>query len=518
MTQIQTDQPTNRIPQIQPTPAPNLRLIGENGAGAFSDLFAEKTAPPIDRPADTTQDDTASPTDQSKPSPTSDDDSPGNADGSDDQDGKADAAVTGTNTQAKGSGEGDSAKTDQPADAGGPESTGQEVTNPSQESPSASEQGVAVDNAATGPTAQGESRASQPSAADRAVPITGQQQVRQELKHAARVDLASLARQELLGTATPSPNAVAEAAAQTKASREPARPTAPTPRAETVGVQSPAAPPAPHDAAKPPPGFVPPAFKPDSAATHTASNQTPGKSPSNSDHPISAAGQQRTGNGTAGSGDATARADAAASKAVFLERLANAGGARRGAVSAAERTVGIDRAMNATESKPATPRPVSFKPIDPPPPARDAFLSPVQKGLGKMLAEGGGRLTVMLRPQELGDVRIAMETKQGAVRVKMEASSEAARRVLESGLDSLRATLESRGVRVESMDITSTDRPGAADPDARGGSDRDGRREEPQQHASPERGEPRHQDEMPAGLTDAQTQQLWTELGIDAVA
>lgn len=149
--------------------------------------------------------------------------------------------------------------------------------------------------------------------------------------------------------------------------------------------------------------------------------------------------------------------------------------------------------------------------------AREQVLTSVQRGLASMLTQGGGRMTVVLRPEQLGEVRVRMEAKDGVMNARMSASTEAARQALEAGLDSLRAALESRGVRVESLEIemheTSGDERARLDADGRGGGHHSHR------HGS-ERGPGNREraDGPVRGEAAPSTQGIWTEIGIDAVA
>jgi len=538
MTRIDTDSTSIQRTQIQPGIAPNLRTFGESGAGTFGALFARKTAPdPAASPADelaeardasagetkaTDATDTGDDADTSRAEASDSDASPRDNTDAKDQNGrepivdenagKPDAGATETKPQ------GDHLDAQLPLKTveGADDKAGRPLKP--EEKPIA----------ASGKPGD-EARESEPAKAfvpvaeaAKAAPITGHAQVRAELKNAAAVDLASLAKLEQL---QPIPENDWRPAQPNRPDTNDAgpdrRPIPQPPRIESAGTNGQAGTPVESPHGKPPPGFLSPQFRPDTGATHGASAHTAGKTPSDPGDVLTATNPARGAGGATGQGEAGHRAELAAARAVFLDRLANSGAARRGAVSAVDKVNVAERLALGQESRATQQRPIAFKPVDPPPPTRDAFLSPVQRGLGKMLAEGGGKLTVMLRPQELGDVRIAMETKSGRVRVRMEASSEAARKVLESGLESLRSTLESRGVKVETMEVTTAER---QDPTPAGERDTgDGQRHSPgqgRQGGNPATPHERESQDAPddAGLTNDQAQRLWTELGIDAVA
>jgi flagellar hook-length control protein FliK len=140
-------------------------------------------------------------------------------------------------------------------------------------------------------------------------------------------------------------------------------------------------------------------------------------------------------------------------------------------------------------------------------------------------------MTVVLRPEALGEVRVRLEAKDGVVNARLSATTDAARRTLESGLETLRAALEARGVRVESLRIDPPDhqaadqsaQAGRADADARG-TDQHQHRQHNADHQTPGPHGPRadSQDGASAAGNDASPEYpgrgIWTELGIDAVA
>ncbi|MEM9373779.1 MAG: flagellar hook-length control protein FliK [Planctomycetota bacterium] len=519
MTQILAETYTTRSAQYSSGTARNTRLGGENGA--FDDLFADKSAS-LDSASATEVEAGESSTADSDPNDTS-----GASSGSDEQTpDKSEAERTSEQGAAEQAG----------LSAAGPDEAVQSPEGDAESRPNTDAAAGTVDVVSTDASAT----AGTPVAADAppqiapnatpageaAAELSDQEQVRQLLRNAAAIDLAALARQELGEVAAP--NAQQEAAERSRESVDLAKPV----RYARPGPVANGALPAntvsggevPPDGNQPPPGLRPPVIRAESHPGDLPAGAQPGKTPTGPNGVLSASGQARHGVPSASGGaDAGHRIDAAATKAVFLERLAQSDPARRGAVSAAERAVGVDRVLTASEPRMPLSRSVAIKSPEPPPPTRDAFLAPVQKGLGKMLAEGGGKLTVVLRPQELGDVRIAMETRRGAVRVSMEASTDAARRVLESGFDALRSSLEQRGVRVESMEVFSSE------PDDAAGSDL-GDRESPGGDRREEPGAGRHgtghgderdqadRNEHAGGLTEQQADRLWTELGIDAVA
>ncbi|MCC5822987.1 MAG: flagellar hook-length control protein FliK [Phycisphaerales bacterium] len=200
-----------------------------------------------------------------------------------------------------------------------------------------------------------------------------------------------------------------------------------------------------------------------------------------------------------------------AGRVARLERLTGSAEATRGAVAGIERagTARAETGQRASQSQQSQEQARSE--------TGQRVLNAVQRGLASMLTQGGGRMTVVLRPEQLGEVRVRMETRQGSVRASMSATTDAARRTLESGIESLRSALESRGVRVESIEIE------RAEPDLAGRSRSDADARNPQGRPNPAGVTNRSSGQEPNNTDpDASpawaSQGIWTELGIDAVA
>jgi flagellar hook-length control protein FliK len=86
-------------------------------------------------------------------------------------------------------------------------------------------------------------------------------------------------------------------------------------------------------------------------------------------------------------------------------------------------------------------------------PTDRAFVSGLSRGLGAVLNQKGGSLTMKLTPPTLGDVRILMTLNAGRVSVEMEAGGARAHELLNANLPALRATLEGRGLTVERIGV-----------------------------------------------------------------
>lgn len=197
----------------------------------------------------------------------------------------------------------------------------------------------------------------------------------------------------------------------------------------------------------------------------------------------------------------------AGGRLALLTRLTGSAEAARGAIGAVDRA-GSQPVNRESVAMQGPVRPASAQAL------REQAIGQMQRGLASMLVQGGGRMTVVLRPEQLGEVRVRMETRDGVVKARLTASTEAARQTLESGLDALRASLEARGVRVEALDIEGPPAPdaGRTDPDGRGGSGSGGEGGGGAFRDPSREWEPELSPEPVVGRI------VWTELGIDAVA
>lgn len=201
-----------------------------------------------------------------------------------------------------------------------------------------------------------------------------------------------------------------------------------------------------------------------------------------------------------------------ATRVDLLTRLTGSAEAARGAVTAVER-VAIQPGLRQEAGATALNRPAEGMGRT----NRDAILQTVQRGLASMLSQGGGKMTVVLRPELLGEVRVQLEARRGTVNARLTAQTEAARRTLESGADQLRTSLESRGVRVESIRIDGpasegerTD-PGRPDADTRDPSGHE-------QHTPRSgRGHRSSVEEATEPSDQPRRTSIWTDIGIDTV-
>ncbi len=326
--------------------------------------------------------------------------------------------------------------------------------------------------------------------------------VAKELTHAASIDLAAIAKEELI---------------QPKSAKHPGPPEAtltqpPQHVPLTASWNTPAR------GSEPMPGFaqtdptsqhtpisIPPASRSE-ARTEIAAEPpvTTGSEPNLSQRQMAPVAQP-TSKPPEQPGTVATRVD-------LLTRLTGSAEAARGAVTAVDR-VAIQPGLRQESGATVLNRPAEGLGRT----NRDAILQTVQRGLASMLSQGGGKMTVVLRPEHLGEVRVQLEARRGTVNARLTAQTEAARRTLESGADQLRTSLESRGVRVESIRIDGPATEGEpADP---GRPDADTRDPSGHEHHTPRggRGHRPSVEQDTASSDQPRRTSIWTDIGIDTV-
>lgn len=87
------------------------------------------------------------------------------------------------------------------------------------------------------------------------------------------------------------------------------------------------------------------------------------------------------------------------------------------------------------------------------PTPREVVTPQVVRGLALALQQGGGRVTLRLNPEHLGQVVVHVKVDNGTVNAGIETTDKAAHRLLQDSTESLRAALEARGLSVERIDV-----------------------------------------------------------------
>ena len=85
------------------------------------------------------------------------------------------------------------------------------------------------------------------------------------------------------------------------------------------------------------------------------------------------------------------------------------------------------------------------------------LLTQVSRGVASILRQNGGSLSLKLRPDSLGELRINLRVHNGAVDATFRADNAQARDLLKSTLSQLKDTLETHGVRVERLRVELAD-------------------------------------------------------------
>lgn len=80
---------------------------------------------------------------------------------------------------------------------------------------------------------------------------------------------------------------------------------------------------------------------------------------------------------------------------------------------------------------------------------RDALIEQIQRGLAKALQSKDGVVTVRLRPENLGLVKVQIRVEGSHVTASLEATSEQARELLSQNIVTLERALEARGLSVD---------------------------------------------------------------------
>ncbi len=87
----------------------------------------------------------------------------------------------------------------------------------------------------------------------------------------------------------------------------------------------------------------------------------------------------------------------------------------------------------------------------------DKFVAQTAKALAAAVKREGGTIVMRLNPENLGLLKVRVETKAGSVNARVEASESSARKLLVDDVESLRSALEAHGVCVEKIEIVRMD-------------------------------------------------------------
>ncbi len=86
------------------------------------------------------------------------------------------------------------------------------------------------------------------------------------------------------------------------------------------------------------------------------------------------------------------------------------------------------------------------------------FGAQLRRGMAAVLkqgaTQGNGRVTLRLRPEALGELKIQMDMKEGVVQARFEVTTQQARGLLDEHLPALRAALQARGLAVHRLEVS----------------------------------------------------------------
>jgi flagellar hook-length control protein FliK len=208
------------------------------------------------------------------------------------------------------------------------------------------------------------------------------------------------------------------------------------------------------------------------------------------------------------------RADAvhSAGRSEVISRVEGALTARAvGGVDAGQARVGAE-ASQARAAHSLKPTPTEQQAL------QSKLIAQVQRGLAQLMRSATGEMTLRLSPERLGELKIEIKRSGDQLAVRLTTQNTEARELLSSGTDELTQLLRAKGVDVERVQIeqqgTSTPGQGDSDLGEQGSDEHDSGQHGSthEQHAS--------QDTETSLTSDqaAQSDAIWTDLGLDAIA
>lgn len=141
--------------------------------------------------------------------------------------------------------------------------------------------------------------------------------------------------------------------------------------------------------------------------------------------------------------------------------------------------LGGHSAARGTQATARTSRP---QPAAPTAQQARAFGAQLMQGLGSALRRGRGEVTLRLRPETLGELRVRMQIKGSTVDAQFRPSTMQAHRLLEQSVDALRQSFEARGLQVGRIEIE----PPSEGKEAPGGGHQPGHPDSPEGRLGPD--------------------------------
>lgn len=88
---------------------------------------------------------------------------------------------------------------------------------------------------------------------------------------------------------------------------------------------------------------------------------------------------------------------------------------------------------------------------------RSALLTEVDQNIQFQALKGGGEMKIVIHPEELGEVKLQVASKNGQIEVKIQAENEAVASIIRSGSKDLEGALKDRDLILTKMEVTVTE-------------------------------------------------------------
>jgi flagellar hook-length control protein FliK len=260
--------------------------------------------------------------------------------------------------------------------------------------------------------------------------------IRDRIRNAAKIDLAALASEKLTTPDEHIPGDLRQAPApapQRTVRAEATPPPEPVTQTQTPPTPAPAIPVQQVEAAP-------------SAARASERVGVPEPLPADAPAPTATSAEQQGTNLGArqDSGTQTHHPPAAPASPVPGVKSATTGAASFDKAINALRSLGAERAKPGAGAPQAKATPESrARPV----------LAQVSRGMASILRQQGGQLTLRLRPDALGELKITLRVQNGGVEATFKANNAQARELLNNSMSQLKETLEASGVRVDHLRV-----------------------------------------------------------------
>lgn len=114
----------------------------------------------------------------------------------------------------------------------------------------------------------------------------------------------------------------------------------------------------------------------------------------------------------------------------------------------------IDKSVSMKINEPELPKMISTNTSDSPIKNLDEVYVVIRKGMGQGKDKEKTTLTVKLHPEELGNLKIQLEVKDGAIKGNILVDNESAKNALQSHLPDMKEQLRNQGLSIESLDVS----------------------------------------------------------------